>query len=187
MFSETSYGQNTPESSALRFKILCLQIFWVLPNEPFKKWLQITARILLAKVFSISYIQGNVGKMTWLNPQKHQQIARQDELIQISAAARYWGWGGNKPKQHSAEQGKQHHVCLKVCTRSSWRCITIPMAPSGIIAPGPAAGGAAAGTLVPPMAPLLFMPMVPGKQSLICSKHRGSWGLLIAPKPQSTM
>jgi len=39
------------------------------------------------------------------------------------------------------------------------------MAPSGIIAPGPAAGGAAAGTLVPPIAPLLFMPMVPGKEN----------------------
>lgn len=52
-----------------------------------------------------------------------------------------------------------------MCTKSRWRYITIPMAPSGIIAPGPVAGGAAAGTLVPPIAPLLFMPMVPGKEN----------------------
>lgn len=67
-------------------------------------------------------------------------------------------------------------ICIwKACTKSRLRYITIPMAPSGIIAPGPAAGGAGAGTLVPPIAPLLFMPMVPGKEN---------WGIVLAHNTQ---
>lgn len=39
------------------------------------------------------------------------------------------------------------------------------MAPSGIIGPGPVAGGGPAGTLVPPIAPLLFMPIAPAEKN----------------------
>lgn len=61
------------------------------------------------------------------------------------------------------------------------------MAPSGIIAPGPAAGGAGAGTLVLPIAPLLFMPMVPGKENwgIVMAHTHSDWGLLITPEPQN--
>lgn len=62
------------------------------------------------------------------------------------------------------------------------------MAPSGIIAPGPAAGGAGAGTLVPPIAPLLFMPMVPGKENWgIILVHTQSDGVCSSPQSHKTL
>lgn len=109
-----SFGQNTPESSALCFKILCLQIFWVLPNKPFKKWLWMTARILLTKVFSSTYIRGNVRRMLWLNPQKHQQIARwtQTDL----SSSQVLGLGGQQASRAQCWARETTSCTLQRCT-----------------------------------------------------------------------
>lgn len=164
-------------------------ILRVLLNMPFKKWPQITARVLLTKGFSISYLQSNVRRMRWFNPQKHQQIARQDELVQISAAARYWGWGGNNPEQHSAQQVKQHHVRLRGVHKKQLGMHYHSHGSIGYHSSRTSCRRRSSGDVGTTHSSSIVHANGTWKRKPknVHSKHRGSWSLLTAPKPQSTM